>query len=122
MNMIAAAVLVALSVLSLLPIPALAQNDGRAQLRLAIVDEANAPVPNAMVTVFTIYGPRTANADEKGIIVFAGLPAATTQWWARTEHLSGAEATRLKPGENKERVTLHTAKRLMEQKSLESGS
>ena len=119
-NMLAAAVL--LASLAVLQTPVLAQNDGRAQLRLAIVDETNAPVPNAMVTVFTIYGPRTANADEKGVIVFADLPAATTQWWARTEHLSSAQATRLKPGENKERVTLHTAKQLTEPKSSESGS
>ena len=108
--MIAAAAL--LASLSALQIPALAQNDGPAQLRLTIVDETNAPLPNATVTVFTIYGPRTVNTDQKGVVVFANLPAeVTTQWWARTPgNLSSAEATRLKPGENKQTVTLHAAK------------
>ena len=114
-NMIAAAAL--LASLSVLQTPALAQNDGRAQLRLTIVDETNAPLPNATVTVFTMYGPRTVNANEKGVVVLANLPAeVTTQWWARTAgNLSSAEATRLKPGENKQTVTLHAAK-------LDSGS
>ena len=110
MNMIAAAAL--LASISVLQTPALAQNDGRAQLRLTIVDETNAPVPNATVTVFTMYGPRTVNADEKGVVVFANLPAeVTTQWWVRMAgNPSSAEATRLKAGENKQTVTLHAPK------------
>ena len=112
---VAAAFLASLSVLQT---PALAQNDGRAQLRLTIVDETNAPLPNAVVTVFTMYGPRTGNADEKGVVVFTGLPAATTQWWVRTGQLSNAEATTLKAGENKQTVTLHATKAL----SSDSGS
>ena len=94
--------------LSLLQAPAFAQQDGRAQLQLTVVDETNAPLPNATVTVFTMQGPRTVNTDEKGVVVLADLPAAMTQWWARTSsELSGAEAKRLKPGENKETVTVH---------------
>lgn len=109
MKMIAAAAV--LASLSVLQTPALAQHDGRAQLRLTIVDETNAPLPNAIVTVFTMYGPRTVSADAKGVVVFSDLPAAmTTQWWARTGHLANAEATRLTPGENQRTVTLHTAK------------
>jgi hypothetical protein len=117
MKMIAAAAL--LASFSVLQTPALAQNDGRAQLRLTIVDETNAPVPNAVVTVYTMFGPRTVNADQKGIVVFADLPAATTQWWARTPGLSNAEATRLKPGENTQTLTLHTVK--TETRRSESG-
>ena len=121
MKMIAAAAL--LASLSVLQTPALAQNDARAQLRLTVVDETNVPLPNAIVTVFTIHGPRTVNTNEKGVVVFADLPAAmTTQWWARTGHLSNAEATRLKPGENNRTVTLHTAKSLTETERSESGS
>ena len=90
--------------------PALAQNEGRAQLRLTIVDETNAPVPNAIVTVFTMHGPRDVNTDEKGVVVIADLPAELTQWWARMGHLSNAEATRLKPGQNNQAMTLHTAR------------
>jgi carboxypeptidase family protein len=121
MKVIAAAAL--LASLSVLQTPALAQNDGRAQLRLTVVDETNAPVPNAIVTVFTMYGPRTVNTDAKGVVVFADLPASTTiQWWARSGHLSNAEAMRLKPGENKQTLTLHTAKSLTETERSESGS
>lgn len=106
MKMLAAAVL--LASLPLLQTPALAQLDERAQLRLTVVDETNAPLPNAIVTVFTIHGARTVNTDEKGVVVLADLPAEMTQWWARTAGLSNAEAARLKPGQNKETVTLHT--------------
>jgi hypothetical protein len=121
MKMIAAVAL--LTLLSVLQTPALAQNDGRAQLRLTIVDETNAPLPNASVTVFTMYGPRTVNTNDKGVVVLADLPAATTQWWARTPgHLSSAAATRLKPGENKHVVTLHAAKSLSDTGPAESGS
>jgi hypothetical protein len=120
MKMIAAAAL--LASLSVLQTPALAQNDGRAQLLLTVVGDTNAPLPNAAVTVFTIYGPRTGNTDEKGVVVFADLPVATTQWWVRTPgHLSSADATRLKPGVNKHAVTLHNPKTLTETRS-ESGS
>ena len=121
MKMIAAAVL--LASLSVLQTPALAEDEGRAQLRLTVVDETNAPLPNAIVTVFTMYGPRTVHTDQKGVVVFADLPAAITQWWARTPgHLSSAEATRLKPGENTQAVTLHTAKSITETGRSESGS
>jgi hypothetical protein len=108
---------------SLFQTPALAQTDERAQLRLTVVDETNAPLPNAIVTVFTISGPRTVNTDEKGVVVFAGLPTSTTtEWWARTGQLSNAEATRLKAGENTRTITVHTAKSLTETERSESGS
>ena len=48
-NLIAAAVL--LASLAAFQTPLLAQNDQRAELRLTIVDEANSPVPNAIVTI-----------------------------------------------------------------------
>ena len=117
MKMLAAAAL--LASFSVLQTPVLAQNEGRAQLRLTIVDATNAPLPNAIVTVFTMHGPRTVNTDENGVVVVNDLPAAMTQWWARTAGLSNAEATRLNPGENKQTMTLHTAKPLTE---TESGS
>ena len=117
---VAAALLASLSVLQT---PALAQDEGRAQLRLTVVDETNASLPNASVTVFTINGPRTFSTDEKGVVVFADLPTTTTtQWWARTGQLSNAEATRLKAGENKRTVTLHTATSLTETERSESAS
>lgn len=114
-NVIAAAAL--LTLLAASQTPVLAQNDQRAQLQLTVVDEANSPVPNAIVTIYTIYGPRTVNADEKGAVVIADLPAELTQVWARTpRNLSGAEATKLKAGTNTQTLTLHTVR------SPESGS
>lgn len=114
-NVIAAAVL--LASLAAFQTPALADDNQRAELRLTIVDEANSPVPNATVTVYTIHGPRTVNADEKGALVIAGLPAELTQVWARTSgNLSGAEAAKLTTGVNRQTVTLHTVR------SSESGS
>src|SRR5688500_10496429 len=114
-HMIAAAVLVAS--LAAFQTPALADNNQRAELRLTIVDEADSPVPNATVTVYTIHGPRVVNANEKGAVVIAGLPAELTQVWARTPgNLSGAEAAKLKAGVNRQTVTLHTVR------SSESGS
>jgi hypothetical protein len=104
-KMIAAAAL--LASVFVLQTPAMAENDRRAQLRLTVVDQTNAPVPNADVTLFTMYGPRTASTDEKGVIVFADLPEATAQWWVRTPgHVAHADAARLKSGQNKQTVTL----------------
>ena len=109
MNVIAAAVL--LTSLAVLQTPALAQNDGRAQLRLTVVDQTKAPLANALVTVITMDGPRTVSTDAKGVVVLADLPVATAQWWAQVPgYLSSADATRLKPGQNTQTVTLHPAK------------
>jgi len=110
----AAALLVSLAAFQT---PAIAENAQRAELRLTVVDETNSPVPNALVTVYTIHGPRTVNADEKGAVVIANLPAELTQVWARTpQNLSGAEATKLSAGTNKQTLTIHTVG------SSESGS
>jgi hypothetical protein len=117
MNLSAAAI--ALASISTLETPARAQQNGLAQLRLTIVDETHAPVPNAIVTIFTMYGHRTVNADQAGVVVVAGLPAGlTTQVWARTrEPLENAEATKLKPGKNKHTLTLHPARPSRSQRS-----
>ena len=107
--MIAAAVL--LTSLAAFQAPALAENHQRAELRLTVVDETNSPVPNALVTVYTIHGPRTVNADEKGAVVIADLPAELTQVWARTAgNLSGAEASKLHAGTNRQTLTLRTVR------------
>jgi hypothetical protein len=113
-NMIAAAVL--LTSLAAFQTPALAENRQLAELRLTVVDETNSPVPNAIVTVYTMHGPRTVNADEKGAVVIAGLPAELTQVWARTAGISGVEVSKLHVGTNEQRVTVRTVK------TSESGS
>ena len=120
MNMIAAAAV--LASLSVLPTPALAQNDGHAQLRLTVVNETNKPLPNVTVTVFTIQGERIVTTDEKGVAVLADLPVASTEWWARSENLSNADAARLKPGKNSQTLTLHSDRPLAGKDSSESGS
>ena len=105
MNMIAVALLASLAAFQT---PALAQNDRRAQLRLTVIDETGSAVPNAIVTIYTIYGPRTVNADAKGAVVIAELPADRTQVWARTPgKLSGAESTKLTAGTNTQTLTVH---------------
>ncbi len=110
--MIAAAVLTSFA---LLTTPALAQTVAtQAELRLTVVDESKAPVPNAVVTVYTIHGPRTVKADDKGVVVITQLPAELTQVSARTPELANAEAAKLTPGVNKQTLTLHA--------SVESGS
>ena len=114
---------VALASLSTLETPAFAQQDGLAQLRLTIIDETNSPVPNAIVTIFTKYGHRTVNADQTGVVVLAGLPAGLTRVWARMRgHLEGVEAAKLKPGKNRQTLTLHPARPLMDTVSSEGGS
>ena len=118
MNKIAAAVVLASC--AAFQTSALAQNDQRAQLRLTVVDETNSPVPNATVTVYTIHGARTVNADAKGAVVMADLPTELTQVWARTRNLSGAEAAKLNVGANQQTLTVHAATPLTE--SSESGS
>jgi hypothetical protein len=121
-NTIAAAALLAL--VSAFQTPALAQSDEHAKLQLAIVDETNAPLPNANVSVFTLDGNlgRTVTADEYGLVVVADLPVGLTQVWVRTPgHRASAEATRLKAGDNKQTVTLHTAAPLTAESSETSG-
>ena len=103
-NIIAVALL---ALLAAFQTPALAHNDRRAQLRLSVIDETGSAVPNAIVTIYTIYGPRTVNADAKGAVVIADLPADRTQVWARTGKLSGAESTKLTVGTNTQTLTVH---------------
>lgn len=121
MNMLAAAAL--LVSLSVLPTPALAQTDTRAQLRLTVVDQTNKPLPNVTVTVFTMYGERIVTTDAKGVVTVSDLPAVSTQWWANTPgYVSHADAARLKPGKNAQTLTLHTAKPVSGREGSESGS
>jgi len=96
---------------SLFQAPALAQVDGRARLRLVVVDQDKAVLPNATVTVFTIDGnlPTTVTADEKGVAVFPDLPVGLAEVYARTAgHAPFIEKTTLKRGENAQTATLHS--------------
>ncbi len=97
--------------ISLLPMPASAQADSRAQLRLVIMDETSAPLPHAAVTIFTLDGNlgRDVTANEQGVVTVPDLPVGLTQVYARTPgHKASAEATRLKAGDNARTVTLES--------------
>lgn len=94
---------------SLFQTPALAKADSRAQLRLVVVDQNHAVLPNATVTVFTLDGNLgvTATADEKGVVVFPDLPEGMAQLYVRTAgHTPFIEKTTLRRGQNAQKATL----------------
>jgi hypothetical protein len=66
---------------ALLPGSAFAQADSRAQLELRVVDQTNAAVPAATVTIYTLDGKpgQTVKTNEKGVAVFSALPAGMAQ-------------------------------------------
>jgi hypothetical protein len=88
---------------SVLQVPAFAESEARAQLRLIIVDETNSPLPAALVTIYSVDGNpgRDVTADDKGVVVVPSLPVGFAQIHARfPDHAPYIEATRLKSGEN----------------------
>jgi hypothetical protein len=97
---------------SLTQVPALAQTDAHAQLRLRIVDQANAALPGAAVTVFTLDGNPavTVTADEQGVAVFPALPVGLAQIYASVDGRSPfIEKTTLRQGRNAQTATLRAA-------------
>lgn len=99
---------------SLLEVPALAQADVHAQLRLLVVDQTNTAVPAATVTIYTLDGNPgvTVTADEKGVAVFPVLPIGMAQIHARFPGFAPyIEKTTLQRGDNQQTVTLHSRKR-----------
>jgi hypothetical protein len=98
---------------SLIQAPAHAEADTRAHLRLLVVDQANAALPAATVTLFTMDGNPgvTATADEYGVAVFPDLPVGVAQIYARlTGYGPYIEGTTLRGGSNAQTVTLHSRK------------
>lgn len=97
---------------SVLQVPALAQANGRAQLRLVVVDQTRAVVPAATVTIFTLDGNPgiTVTADEKGVATFPTLPVGMAEVVARFPGFTPyIEKTTLKTGANAQTVTLRLA-------------
>jgi hypothetical protein len=95
---------------SLLPVHTSAQAGAPARLRLLIVDQANAAVPAAAVTIYTLDGNPavTVTADEKGVALFPSLPVGMAEIYARVPGLAPyIEKTTLERGENVQKVTLH---------------
>jgi len=96
---------------TLVHVPAFAEAEARASLRLVVVDEANAAVPNATVTIYTLDGNPgiTVTADEKGVALFPSLPTGMAQVHARRQGLTPyIEKTTLQGGQNAQTVTLHS--------------
>jgi len=91
-------------------VPASAHANTSCQLQLLVVDQANVPVPNATVTVYTLDGNPgvTAKADANGKVVFPKLGSGMAQVVARA---SGYESyiakTTLETGQNAQTVKLH---------------
>ena len=84
----------------------------RATLRLLIVDETNAVLPNATVTVYTLDGNPgvRATADEYGVVYLPEVAPGLTQIVASYPGFSPAlEKATLKAGRNAQVMTLQLA-------------
>ena len=96
---------------TLVQVPAFADAETRARLRLVVVDQTNRAVPSATVTIYTLDGTPgfTVTADEKGVAVFPSLPTGMAQIHARHQGLKPyIEKTTLQGGENAQTVTLYS--------------
>lgn len=97
----------------MLQVPAFAESEPRAQLHLVVVDETNAALPAAAVTIYTTDGTPGIDviADDKGVVVVPSLPVGFAQIYARfPDHRSSAEAATLERGRNVLTVTLPSKK------------
>jgi hypothetical protein len=96
----------------MLQLPSSAQAGSRARLQLRVVDQTNAVLPHATVTIYTLDGNPgvTATADEKGMVVFPTVATGMTQIVAKFPGFSpSADRTTLKAGSNVQTVKLHLA-------------
>jgi len=101
-----------LAMTSLAPVPMLADARSPAQLRLLIVDQNNAALPRATVTIYTLDGNPgvTVTADDKGVATFAPVAAGLTEIVAKSKGFSPyIDKTIVKAGENSQTVTLRAA-------------
>src|SRR5829696_1425027 len=84
----------------------------QASLRVVVLDETQAVLPHAAVTVYTLDGNPglRATADEHGVVYLPAVATGLTQIVAAYPGFAPAlsKAT-LKAGVNKETVTLHLA-------------
>lgn len=83
-----------------------------ATLRLVVVDETDARLPHATVTIYTPDGPRgiRATADELGVVWVPDLAPGQAQIVASAPGFAPAlEAATLRRGYNAESVTLQLA-------------
>lgn len=84
----------------------------QATLRLVVVDQTNAVLPHATVSIYTLDGNPgvRATADEHGVVYLPAVAAGLTQIVASYPGFSPAlEKTTLKSGDNRGTVKLHLA-------------
>ena len=101
-----------LAMASLAQVPMLADAHSHAQLRLLVVDQNNAALPHATVTIYTLDGNPgvTVTADEKGVATFSPVAVGVAEIVAKSKGFSPyIDKTTLKPGENTQTVTLRAA-------------
>src|SRR5678815_4718101 len=92
---------------------ALAEAGAPAELRLLVVDQQNAAMPHATVTIYTLDGKpgMTVKTDGKGFAVFPALSAGLTQIMAESSGFSPyIDKTIVQPGVNTQTVILHVAR------------
>jgi len=98
-----------LAMTALAQVPMLADAHSHAQLRLVVVDQNNAALPHATVTIYTLDGNPgvTVTADAKGVATFSPVAAGLTQIVAKSKGFSAyIDKTTVKAGENSQTVML----------------
>ena len=93
-----------------LPVPAHAES--RAQLQLLVVNQANAAVSGATVTIFTLDGnpAMTVTTNKDGVATVRDLPTGMAEIYARSGGLIPyIEKTTLRSGVNTQTVRLLSA-------------
>jgi hypothetical protein len=83
-----------------------------AELRLLVVNQQNAALPHATVTIYTLDGKPgvTIKADDKGVALFPAVSTGLTQIVVKSSGFSqGVEKTVVQPGVNTHTLTLRVA-------------
>ena len=104
--------LAALLLIAPLTVSAASAETSPATLRLVVVDQTNAVLPHATVSIYTLDGNPgvRATADEHGVVYLPSVAAGLTQIVASFPGFSPSlEKTTLKAGDNRGTVKLHLA-------------
>ena len=98
-------------VLCLVAVPLAAQTANQAQLRLVVVDETGAGIPNATIVVTPATGASiTVTSDERGLATVPGLAPGPVQLHVEISGFTAHDATvNLRRGANNQNVTLGIA-------------
>jgi hypothetical protein len=102
----------ALLMVSLLPAPGVAHAGAPAQLRLLVVNQQNAALPHATVTVYTLDGKPgvTVTTDDKGVALFPSVSTGMAQIVARSSGFSAyIDKTTVHAGVNTQTLMLRVA-------------